>query len=222
MSTTTLPIRLLIADDHEMFRDGLSQFASKLPNVQLVGEASNGLELVRKAKHLLPDVILTDIKMPEMDGLSATRQLMLDLPSCYIISMSMFGDEHLLISMLEAGARGYLLKSAHKTQIEEAIRQVAKGHTYFCSASSERISEMIASKKYNPHLKMKRPKFSDKERDIIKLVCEGFVSKQISDQLGISVRTVEGYRERIQDKMDVRNTAGVVVYAIRYGIYPAV
>lgn len=222
MLSLTLPIRILIADDHELFRDGMSALVKQLPNIQIVGEAANGRELVRLARLLRPDVILTDIQMPEMDGLSATREILREMPSAYIIAMSMFGEDHLIISMIEAGARGYLMKSTHKTQIEEAIRRVYEGSTYFCPHSSARITQMIAGKKYNPHQKYLQPQFSDREKNIIRLVCEGLLSKQIGDKLGISVRTVEGYRERIQEKMNVRNTAGVVVYAIRHGIYPTV
>ena len=114
MMKTIAPIRIVLADDHEIFRDGFKVMIKKQPSVQLVGEAANGEELIRQTRELKPDVVITDIKMPVMDGVEATKQLTSEFPEIGIIALSMFDEENLIVEMLEAGAKGYLLKNAHK------------------------------------------------------------------------------------------------------------
>src|SRR5215207_1311812 len=122
------PIRIVLADDHEIFRDGFKVMIKKQPSVQLVGEAANGEELIALTSQLRPDVIITDIKMPVMDGIEATKRLTADFPEIGIIALSMFDEENLIVEMLEAGAKGYLLKNAHKDEILEAIKTVDRNH----------------------------------------------------------------------------------------------
>jgi len=121
--------------------------------------------------------------------------------------------------MLEAGAKGYLLKNAAKHEIIDAIKTVFNNGTYYCHHTSNRLAQMIASSRFNPYRKTKTPNFNDKEIEIIQKICEELSSREIGDQLHLSMRTIEGYREKIQEKMKVKNTAGIVVYAIKKGIY---
>lgn len=214
-----VPINILIADDHEIFRDGFRAMAKKFPELKIVGEADNGKDLVIMALKLNPDVILTDIKMPIMDGVQATRELLKSKPGINIIALSMFDEDNLIIDMLEAGAKGYLLKNANKEEIIDAIRSVNKDKTYYCKNTSEKLLQLIAKSKFNPYKNRQKTDFSEREIEIIKLICDQYSNKAIAEKLSLSIRTIEGYRERIEEKMDVHNTAGIVVYAIKNGIY---
>ena len=213
------PISILIADDHEIFRDGFRTMVKKFPELKLIGEAENGRDLVTLAQQLNPDVILTDIKMPKMDGVEATRELVGNKPGINIIALSMFDEDNLIIDMLEAGAKGYLLKNANKEEIIQAIRAVNNDKNYYCKNTSEKLLQLIAKSKFNPYKKLVKPRFSEKEIAVISLVCDQYSNKEIAEKLNLSIRTIEGYRERIEEKMEVHNTAGIVVYAIKNGIY---
>jgi DNA-binding NarL/FixJ family response regulator len=213
------PVRIVLADDHEMFREGFKTLIKKQPDIELVGEAEDGSELLKITRALLPDVVLTDIAMPVMNGIEATRQIIAEYPHIFIIALTMSDDDHLIIDMLESGAKGYLLKNAHKTEIFEAIKTVYKGDTYYCRHTSEKLTHLIAKSRYNPYKEIPQESFSPRETDIIRLICEEYSNKEMADYLSLSVRTIEGYRERIQEKMRVRNGAGIVVYAIRHGIF---
>jgi len=214
------PIRIVLADDHEIFRDGFKAMLKKQPSVELIGEASDGEELVEITRRLKPDVVVTDIKMPKMDGLQAAKILSAEFPNIGIIALSMIDEETLIIDMLEAGAKGYLLKNAHKTEIIEAIKAVNNDHVYYCDGTSARLTKMIAKSDKIPfNRKAPKPELSQKEIDVIQLVCEEMTNKEIADRLNLSIRTIEGYRDRILEKIGARNSAGIVVYAIRNKIY---
>ncbi len=211
-------IRLIIADDHEIFRDGLNLMLSKQKNIELAGEAGNGEELVSLARLQKPDVVLTDIKMPGSDGVEATRRILEFLPGCKIIALSMFDEENLIVDMLEAGAKGYLLKNADKKEILEAISTVVENNNYYCRHTSDRLATLIVKSKFNPdsQRKQKLPEFNDRETEIIKYICQQFTAQEIGEKMFLSKRTVEGYRTKILEKMNVKNTAGVVIYALRH------
>lgn len=213
------PIRIVIADDHEVFREGLDAMLKKQQEIELVGEAANGRQLVDLALRVNPDVIVTDIKMPEMDGIEATKTLLEKNPVLRVIALSMFDDENMVVNMLEAGASGYLLKNAHKNEIIEAIRAVNANETYFCDHTTYRLAKLIGKSRFNPYNTGVRPAFTKKEISIIQLICQEYVNKEIAEKLFLSIRTIEGYREKILEKMNARNTAGIVIYAIKQGIY---
>jgi DNA-binding NarL/FixJ family response regulator len=215
----TTPIRIILADDHEIFRDGFKAMLKKQPSVQLIGEASNGEELIERARQLLPDVIVTDIKMPRIDGIEAAKRLTEELPQIGIIALSMFDEENLIVEMLEAGAKGYLLKNAHKDEIIEAIKTVHEDQTYYCNHTSAKLAQMIAKSNFQSHTKTKKVEFSDREIAVIRYVCQEMTNKEMAHHLNLSTRTVEGYRDRIQEKIGARNAAGIVVYAIKNHIY---
>jgi DNA-binding NarL/FixJ family response regulator len=213
------PIRVMIADDHEVYREGFRVMLKKPAEFEVVGEAEDGLELLELAGKLQPEVIVTDIKMPKLDGVQATRRITELYPHIGIIAISMFDDDHLIVAMLEAGARGYLLKNAGKNEVFEAIKTVYRQETYYCHHTSGKLAQMIAKSRFNPHRKRPKAEFNEKEKAVIRLICQEYSNKEMAAMLYHSVRTIEGYREKIQEKMGVRNTAGIVVYAIKNGIY---
>lgn len=217
--STYVPIRIVLADDHEIFRDGFSGLLKKQDDIKMIGEASNGEELVRITEKLMPDVVLTDIRMPVMDGIEATKLITQKFPQVYVIALSMFNDDNLVIDMMEAGAKGYLLKNAHKTEIIDAIRTVNRDEIYYCKQTSDKLIKMMANSRFHPQKDKLIESFSPKEIEIIKLICQQFSSKEISEHLHSSIRTIEGYRKKIQEKMKVKNSAGIVVYAIRNNIF---
>jgi DNA-binding NarL/FixJ family response regulator len=211
-------ISLVIADDHEIFRDGLALLINKQENMSLVGQASNGRELIELVADKKPDVVLTDIKMPYLDGIAACRLMLQQDPTLKIIALSMFEEDDLIVEMLEAGAKGYLLKNADKREIQEAILTVNEGNIFYCKHTSNRLASLIVKSKFEPQKKKSGELFTERERQIIQLICRQHTAQEIGDQLFLSKRTVEGYRTRILEKMEVKNTAGVVVFALKYNL----
>ncbi len=213
------PIKIVIADDHEIFREGFKLLLKNQPELQLVGEAENGKELLEIAYREQPDVAIIDIKMPVMDGIEACQQIKKKFPDLKVIALSMFNDDNLIIDMLESGAKGYLLKNTNKNELLEATKAVFEGSTYYCSATSAKLTRMIAESKFNPYRDHPVQKFTARETDIIKLICEQYTNKEIATMLGLSIRTVESHRKNIQEKTAAKNLVGVVVYAIKHKIY---
>lgn len=214
-----VPIRIAIADDHEIFREGFKLLLKNQPALELVGEAENGAELLKVAAAVQPDVVITDIMMPVMDGIEACRQIKKKYPSTNVIALSMFNEDHLVVDMLEAGARGYLLKNTNKNEVLQAAKAVFEGSTYFCPSTSNKLAKMIAESKFNPYKESSPQKMTERELDIIKLICQQHSNKEIAGVLNLSIRTVESHRERIQEKTGAKNSIGIVIYAIKHKIY---
>ncbi|OMP79421.1 MULTISPECIES: response regulator transcription factor [unclassified Chitinophaga] len=208
-------IRLVIADDHEIFRDGLALMLSRQPNINLVGQAGDGRELLELLETTAVDVVMTDLKMPLMDGITATRTLLQRFPHIRIIALSMFDEEELIVEMLEAGAKGYLLKNADKQEIVEAITSVFDDKIFYCRQTSSKLASMIVRSRFNPYRDAHPIIFTDREKEIIRLICLQYTAQQIGEKIFLSKRTVEGHRTRILEKMNVKNTAGVVVFALK-------
>lgn len=213
------PIRIIIADDHELLREGFSLLLKKQKEIEIVDEASNGKDLLEKVRKLQPDVVVTDIQMPEMDGIQATKKIKEEFPQIEVIALTMFNEDHLIIDMLESGAKGYLLKNTSQKELSEAIKAVYNGGTHFCSSTSERLKTMIVQSKFNPYKKKPSEIFSEREIEVMKLICQQMQNKEIAEKLFISVRTVEGYREKVFEKTGARTIAGVTIFAIKNGIY---
>ena len=214
---STLTIKVLLADDHEIFRDGLQLMLRKEPGILVVGEARNGRELIEMTSLYKPDVILTDIVMSEMDGIEATRKITAAYPDIGIIALTMFNEEGLVIDMLEAGAIGYLLKNADKHEILGAIRSANMLVPYYCKATSIKIAQHASKSRFNT--RGPRVTFTEKEKEIISFICEEFTNREIGKRMFLSKRTVDGYRSKILDKMQVKSTAGIVIYALRNSLY---
>lgn len=214
-----IPISVMIVDDHEIYRDGLRLMLKKQPEVELVGEAENGKEALQMAKKLKPEIILMDIVMPVQDGVTTTRQVIEQLPGTSVIALSMFNEDNLVIDMLEAGAKGYLLKNSDKKEILAAILSVHKQVPYYCSSTSTRLASLIAKSKFANYSRIGKFSFSDRELEIIRMICQEYTNKQMAEKLFLSTRTVEGYRLRIQEKVNAKTATGIVIFAIRHGIF---
>lgn len=219
MQTNYAPIRIIIADDHELLRDAYKDLVRNQPDLDLIAEAVNGEQLVRLVARHLPDIVLTDIMMPVKSGVEATRIITRDYPQVSVIAFSFFHQDHFIIDMLQAGVKGYLSKSASKREILEAIKTVHRNQSYFCNLTSIRVNKLIAQKNITPNYLTTKEIFSDKEREVINLICREYSNKDISVALSLSVRTIEGYRERILEKTNSKNVAGIILYAIRNNLY---
>lgn len=208
---------MVIADDHVLFRSGLRNLLSQIKNVDVVGEAINGQDLVRRSIELMPDVILTDIGMPVMDGVMATKELARRKIGSRIIVLSAHSKEEPILKMLEAGALGYVLKSADSDEISEAISTVYHHKPYFCKEITEKLTEIVTK---NYHLPPEPDvDFTEREKEIMRLICREFTSKEIASTLNLSKRTVEGHRTRMMDKIGAKSIAGIITYALEKGIY---
>ncbi len=219
MSKTSAYIKLILADDHQFFCDGVAMMLNSQPEFEVLAQASNGKELLDLADQFKPDIIITDITMPIMGGIEAARQIVKKYPDSGIIALSMFDENHLIVEMLESGARGYLLKNAEKSEIIDAVKTVYKQQPYYCKRTTVKLASMIASSTFNPYRTSLKPEFTEREIEVIQLICQELTNKEIADKLYLSARTVEGHRQKILEKMDVKNTVGLVIYAIRIGLF---
>jgi DNA-binding NarL/FixJ family response regulator len=212
-------ISVVVADDHEIFRQGFKTMIDRYDELEVVGEAENGKELVQLVASLQPDLAFVDIKMPLMDGIDATREIASLSTGTRVIALSMFSDDVYVIDMLQAGASGYVLKNAHYDELVKASRIVMSGGYYFCNDASEKIQSFLKIHALNSLTKVQDPVLTDREIQIIQLICEQLTTKEIAANLGLSQRTVDTYRDVIQKKTNSKNMAGVVLYAVKYGLY---
>lgn len=213
------PIKIILADDHELFRDGFAAMLKKQPDIELVSEAKDGEELIRLTRLLKPDVVITDVLMPVVSGIDATKTILKEFPHIGVIALSMSNQDNLIVQMMEAGALGYLIKNAHKDEIVEAIKTVYKGDKYFCKSTSGRLSKLLTYNNYLPVSEQRASVFSSKEFAIVRLICKGRSSQEIAGELKHSVRTIDSYRKNILKKMNVKNVTGILKYAIKHKMY---
>jgi DNA-binding NarL/FixJ family response regulator len=211
-------IRIAIADDHELLRRGIQQLITSIEGLEIVGDASNGEELVRLVQRSQPDVVLIDVKMPKLNGIEATKIIIAEYPHVAIIGLSSFDEDNLIMEMIRAGAKGYLLKNTTSKELSEAVLAVYRGETYYCHDIKRKLAQIVANGG-SPQAGGKGSPFTSRELQVIELICEEYSSKQIASQLKLKTRTVERYRDAIMEKMGARNSAGVVKYALRYGLY---
>lgn len=211
-------LRLLLGDDHTIVRHGLRKILEEKPEWSVVGEAGDGREAVRQTLALKPDVAVLDIGMPLLNGIEATAQIVKRAPEVNVLILSMHSQEAYVSRALQAGASGYLLKDSAGTDLIQAINTITSGKSYFSPAISKlmlddyvrRVAETKAVDKYDA--------LSEREREIFQLVAEGRSNKEVAELLRISVGTVETHRARILEKLDVHNTAELVLYAVRRGV----
>jgi DNA-binding NarL/FixJ family response regulator len=204
-------IGIIIADDHQLFRNGLKILLNAFPEFEVTGEASNGEEFLEILQNTRADIALMDINMPEMDGIEATRRGLKLVPEINIIALSMYGEEEYYYKMVDAGAKGFLLKDSDISEVKEAILTVQKGGSYF---SQELLYHVIQKIKHREN-ESKSANLSKREKEILVKICEGLSNQEIADTLFISKRTVDKHRANLLGKTNSKNTASLILFAIR-------
>ncbi len=208
-----MSIRIYIADDHAMFRDGIKAMLDPEAMMEVVGESDNGATVVRECVELKPDIVLMDISMDDMDGIETTKQLKASGSKVKILAVSMHDESHYVKSMLDSGANGYILKSAGRNEMISAIKTVCDGATFLSSDVSVSLLKSLnqADKKVS-HIKL-----TPREVEVLKLIAEEYSNQEIAETLYISSRTVDTHRRNLLDKLQLKNTAGLVKFAIQNG-----
>lgn len=212
------PINLAIADDHKIFRNGLKATLEDYPDFNLMIEASNGKELIGLLATHTPDVILMDIKMPEMDGMQTTTFVSQNFKQIKVLALSMHNEDKYIVDMMRAGASGYLLKNAEPEEIIEAINTVYNKGFYFNEHLSVTLIKQLVGPGHADTLAQQNVELNDREIEVLKLVCQECSNQEIADKIFLSVRTVEGYRARLFEKTGSKNLVGLVIFAIKRGI----
>jgi len=210
--------RVLLADDHMVVRIGLTALIDSEPDMQVVGEAENGREAIERARDLLPDVIVMDISMPEMDGLEATRRIRNELPACHVLILTVHAQEKYLFPVLKAGGAGYVLKSTVDTELLDAIRTVAAGGAFLYPSATRMLLEDYLGQLHNDPTQDDYESLSEREREVIKLLALGYTAGQAAEELSLSPKTVETYRTRIMQKLNLHGRADLVRYALARGL----
>lgn len=211
-------IKLLIVDDHKIIINGIRAMLENLPHIQIIGEAYNGREAVEFVNNHSIDLVIMDIKMPEVNGIEATKAILSEHPDIKVLALSMFDDNLYISNMLQAGASGYILKNTDKQELITAIQKVAEGETYFSRKVTSVvmqtfISKNVASAQLNTEIKPEELTY--REIEILKLIAQQMTNQEIADKLQISPRTVHSHRRSLMQKMGVKNTAGLVKYAVQ-------
>lgn len=206
-------IRILLADDHAVVRQGFRMILSAQSDMQIVGEAGNGREAVELAEQLEPEVVVMDVSMPELNGIEATRRLAQSVPRVRVLALSMHKDSVYVREILRAGARGYLLKDSADSDLLAAIRAVAKGDGYLSPA----VSDAVLSD-YRRHVTDPIDLLTTREREVLQLIAEGKTNKDIANALNLSVYTVDAHRGRIMEKLNLHSTGELVRFAVRKGL----
>jgi len=211
------PIRVILADDHDLVRAGIRSLLENLAGIEIVAEAGNGREALRLSETHRPDVLLMDIMMPELNGLDATARLAAMLPNVRTIILSMNTSEEYVLQALRAGAAGYLLKNISPSELEQAIRAAARGETYLSPAVSKHVIAGYLQRTGGGVLSSLE-RLSPRQRETLQLIAEGHTTKQIALKLNIGVKTVEMHRTQLMEALDIHDIAGLVRYAIRMGV----
>jgi DNA-binding NarL/FixJ family response regulator len=212
------PVRILLADDHTIVRQGLARLLEEQPDLKIVGEAVNGQAVIDKALELVPDIIIMDIAMPLLNGIEAAKRVRKSLPDCKILILSMYSHEHYIHQLLETGISGYLLKDSSGQDIIKAIRAAMNNETFLSPSISRKVEEslMFPQKK---HSREKRyESLSNREREVFQLIAEGFSTRQITEMLCISTSTVKSHRAKIMEKLDLTSPVSLGRFAIKLGL----
>jgi DNA-binding NarL/FixJ family response regulator len=209
-------IRIALTDDHKLIRAGIRVLLEQVDDFEIVLEAANGEELLSSLPRKRVDVVLLDINMPVLDGIETTKILRQKFPKVKIIMLSLHDEDRFILHLMELGASGYLLKDAEPEEVEKAIRTVKEGELYF----NDTVSKVMFRKATNKSVRSSKVfnykvDLSERELEVLNLICEGLTNAQIAEEISLSQRTVEGYRLKMLNKLKVKNTAGLVAYAIK-------
>ena len=211
-------LRIVLVEDHTILREGLRALLSADPNFEIIGEAQNGREAVRCVEKLEPDLLLMDLSMPRMSGMEAIREIKRRYPEVKIIALTVHKTEEYLLTTLKAGADGYVLKDATHEELVMAIKNVMRGKAYLRPCVSEKVIEGYLSGRESNRSASPWETLSQREREVLKLIAEGFKNKEIAEDLCISLKTVEKHRANLIKKLDLHNAAALTVYAVQKGL----
>lgn len=212
-------IKFIIADDHKIFRQGVKLSLADDTRLKCIGEADNGKELIHLLKEQEVDVVILDLKMPVMDGMEAIKVIRQTDKEVKIIILTMYDDENFMLKLMGEEANGYLVKNAEPEEIRTAIYSVYENGYYFNDTVSAAMLKSVANKNSKMHSFKNEPQLSDKEREVLQLICKEHTNIEIGKMIFLSPRTIEGIRSALLEKIGVRNTAGLVLYAVKHGIY---
>lgn len=212
-----MTIKVIIADDHRIIREGISNKLNKMKNLEIVGEAKNGRVALRLAIKLQPDVVIMDISMPELNGIEATRQIRAEVPGAKIIALSMYADKRYILGMIKSGASGYLIKDCSLKEVAEAISVVHRGDTYLSPSIANTVRETLLNE-IEARSVTQADELTDREREILQQIAEGIKTREIAQNLHLSVKTVETHRSSLMQKLNLHSIAKLTKFAIREGI----
>ncbi len=209
-------IRVLLADDHTIVRQGLVRLLAESGGCEVVAEAADGLEAVERARASRPDVAVIDVSMPRLSGIEAVRRIRQELPQTKVLALTVHDEEEYVAHMIQAGASGYLVKDSAASELLQAVRELARGQVYF----GPQAARVLADQFRHPERRGGDPygSLTEREREVFHLVAEGRTTKEIARALGISLKTADNHRSRLMQKLDVHNTAELVRYAARHGL----
>jgi two-component system, NarL family, response regulator NreC len=211
-------IRVVLADDHAVVRAGVKAVLSTAKDIQVIGEGTNGREAINLVERLKPDVLVMDLSMGEMDGISATKEIVDKKLSSKILILTMHAEEAFLVKVLEAGASGYLVKSAADRELVDAVRAVAHGDMYMQPSATRALAQGIVRRSEHADDRDKYEKLTDRERDVLRYVASGFSAPEIGEKLFISPKTVDTYKQRINEKLGLAHRSDYVAFALKLGI----
>ena len=212
-----MTIRILLADDHKIVRDGLTSMLQAQPDMDVVAQADNGRSAVQMTDELRPDVVVMDVGMPDLNGIEATRQVTEAAPGVHVIALSMHSDRRFVEGMLSAGAAGYILKDSAFEELATAIRTVVDGQTYLCPMVTGIVVANYVRRRPGPESSA-HTALTPREREVLQLLAEGKATKQVASRLDVSVKTVETHRSRLMAKLGIHSIAELTKYAIREGL----
>ncbi len=211
-------VKLVVADDHKIFRQGIKKLLEEESDLQVVGEAANGREAVKKATELKPDVILMDIAMANLNGLEATRQIKKVLPDVKVIMLTMHKNEEYVLQSFQAGASGFILKEGAVEELVSAIRSIHQDKSFLSPSISKTLIDAYLRKMETGKTETPFDMLTDREREVLQLIAEGYTNREVAKSLFISVKTVEAHRAHIMQKLNIHEVAKLVKYAIQKGL----
>jgi len=211
-------LKILLVDDHTIVRQGLRALLEAHAGFTIVGEAENGREAVKKAQDLNPDIVIMDIAMPVLNGLEATRQIKRALPDTRVLALTMYNDEEYVFQILKSGASGYLIKETAANELIAAILSIKSGNPFFSPSISRKIMESYLNEDEDKKGKGETDKLTNREKEVLQLIAEGYTNNEIANLMGISVKTVETHRAHVMSKLDIHDVAGLIKYAIKKGL----
>jgi len=212
-----MTMRVFLADDHEIMREGICALLRKHPEMEVIGQAADGRSAVDMVKQLQPDVVVMDIGMPNLNGIEATQQMVAENPHIKVMALSTHSDGSVVAKMIKAGATGYMLKESAFSELLDGLRTMAEGKTYLCSKISKVVFADYINLLTNPRNEA-IDGLTGREREVLQLVAEGHTTRDIAEALRLSPKTVDSHREHIMEKLGIRNVAGLTKYAIREGL----